>query len=56
MNRCKTMKYQNTLTGAIIDIKSEITEGPWQAVKPAIPSDDKNVAPAKRKAVKKKDG
>lgn len=48
------MKYQNTITGAVIDIKSEITEGPWQAVeKPAISSSKK--APAKRKAVKEKD-
>ena len=48
------MKYQNTITGAVIDIKSVITEGPWQAIeKPAIPS---KKALAKRKAAKEKDG
>lgn len=51
------MKYQNTLTGAIIDIKSTITEGPWQAVESAssVVEDEKvaPVQPTKRKAVKK---
>lgn len=48
------MKYRNTITGAVIDIKSEITDGPWQAVEqPAISSSKKS--PAKRKAVKEKD-
>lgn len=50
------MKYQNTITGAIIEINSEITEGPWQALSPAITSEKEEVAPVqqkKRKAVKK---
>ncbi len=50
------MKYQNKDTGATIDVKSEISGGGWQAVKPAAPSNTK-VAPAqppKRKV--KKDG
>lgn len=51
------MKYRNTITGAIIDIKSTITEGPWQALESANSSVDGNakVAPVqpKRKAVKK---
>ncbi len=49
------MKYQNTITGEIIDIKSKIVGGPWQAVKPAVSSADGKAVPAKRKAVKKKD-
>lgn len=51
------MKYRNTITGAIIDIKSTITEGPWQALESAPSSIDgkSKVAPVqpKRKAVKK---
>lgn len=51
------MKYRNTITGAIIDIKSTITEGPWQAFESASSDVEENekVAPVqpKRKAVKK---
>lgn len=50
------MKYQNTITGAIIDIESEIIGGPWQALnEPAVSSSEEEKAPVKRKAVKKKD-
>lgn len=52
------MKYQNTITGAVIDVKSIITEGPWQAVTPASSVvEEQKVAPVqpKRKAAKKKD-
>lgn len=53
------MKYQNKETGAIIDVKSMITEGPWQAIQPAnsvMDDETEKVAPVqqkKRKAVKK---
>lgn len=50
------MKYRNVITGAVIDIKSTITAGPWQAVEPATSVVKDEVAPVqpKRKAVKKK--
>lgn len=43
------MKYLNVTTGVIIDVKSEITEGPWQALKPAISSEKDKIAPAQKK-------
>ena len=49
--------FAKTSSGAIIDIKSTITEGPWQALESAPSSIDgkSKVAPVqpKRKAVKK---
>lgn len=47
------MKYQNTITGAVIDIKSRIISGPWQALNE--PANSTTKALVKRKAVKKKD-
>lgn len=47
------MKYQNRITGVVIDVKSRIIGGPWQALEEPAASTVK--APAKRKAVKKKD-
>lgn len=53
------MRYQNTETGAIINVKSAITEGPWQALQPAYSAIEEKkeevapVQPKKRKAVKK---
>lgn len=47
------MKYQNTKTGAVIDIKSRITGGNWQALEPAVFS-EKKTAPTQRKTGKKK--
>lgn len=43
------MKYQNTKTGAVIEVDSEISGGNWQAVTPA----DK---PAKKSQTGKKKG
>lgn len=44
------MRYQNTITGTIIDVKSKITEGPWQAVTSTSSSvDEKIVAPVQPK-------
>lgn len=47
------MKYRNTVTGAVIDIKSRIISGPWQALNE--PANSTAKAPVKRKAGKKKD-
>lgn len=53
------MKYRNTVTGAIIDVKSKIIGGDWQALSPANSVVKKDVtdspAPSKRKVSKKKD-
>lgn len=47
------MKYQNMKTGTVIDIKSCIMGGYWQALEPAVSSEKKTV-PAQRKTGKKK--
>lgn len=50
------MKYHNTKTGAVIDVKSVISGGYWQAVAPADSSDENNLASEpKRKTGRKKD-
>lgn len=54
------MKYRNTVTGVVIDIKSRIAGGNWQAEESAnfsiVKEDLKELsAPSKRKASKKKD-
>lgn len=49
------MKYRNTKTGAVIDIKSKITGGNWQAVESASPLVEKAPEQPKRKVSKKKD-
>lgn len=49
------MKYQNTKTGTVIDIKSCITGGNWQALEPATSPEKKTVsAQTQRKTGKKK--
>lgn len=47
------MKYQNTVTGAIIDVKSVISCGNWQALEPAKKPEEKQTVKGKR--VTKKD-
>lgn len=50
------MKYRNTKTGAVIDIKSKITGGNWQVLEPAGSAVKEEVAPVQtqRKVSKKK--
>ena len=45
------MKYRNTKTGAIIDVKSNIIGGYWQPLEVAEPP--KSTSTGKKKAVKK---
>lgn len=49
------MRYRNTVTGAVIDVKSKITGGNWQAETSAVSSVKETPAPTKRKVNKKKD-
>ena len=48
------MKYRNTKTGAIIDVKSKISGGYWQALEP-VETTVKSTSTGKKKAVKKCD-
>ena len=48
------MKYRNTKTGAIIDVKSNIIGGYWQPLEVAEPT-VKSTSTGKKKAVKKCD-
>ena len=49
------MKYRNTKTGAVIDVKSVISGGYWQAVEPADSSDEDNLSlESKRKTGRNK--
>ena len=51
------MKYRNIKTGAIIDVKSKISGGHWQALMPAetaIETSVESTSTGKKKAVKKK--
>lgn len=50
------MKYHNTRTGAVIDIRSELKGDDWQVLEPA-ESSEKKEAPvqSRKKAVKKTD-
>lgn len=50
------MKYHNTRTGAVIDIRSELSGEDWQVLEPA-GSSEKKEAPVqpRKKAVKKTD-
>ncbi|MDD3185916.1 MAG: hypothetical protein PHT76_11525 [Anaerostipes sp.] len=47
------MKYQNTVTGAVIDIVSEIKGENWKAAEPSKASSTKKATKAQGKAVKK---
>ena len=47
------MKYRNTKSGAIIDVKSKIIGGYWQALVPAETTVE-STSTGKKKAVKKK--
>lgn len=47
------MKYRNTKTGAVIDVKSKISGGYWQPLEVAEPP--KSTSTGKKKAVKKCD-
>lgn len=50
------MKYRNTKTGAVIDVKSKIIGGYWQALVPAettVETSVKSTSTGKKKAVKK---
>ena len=47
------MKYRNTKTGAVIDVKSKIIGGYWQPLEVAEPP--KSTSTGKKKAVKKCD-
>lgn len=47
------MKYRNTKTGAIIDVKTKIIGGNWQALVPAETTVE-STSTGKKKAVKKK--
>lgn len=47
------MKYRNTKTGAVIDVKSKISGGYWQALVPAETTVE-STSTGKKKAVKKK--
>lgn len=51
------MKYQNTKTGAVIDIKSHIMGEGWQALGPAVAFPKKEVPEQpQRKTGRKKNG
>lgn len=50
------MKYRNRKTGAIIDVKSKISGGNWQAIEPVSSSDNKKKTPVRKKKVIKEDG
>lgn len=51
------MKYRNNKTGAVIDVKSKIVGGNWQAMEFANSADKEKAAPVqeKRRVSKKKD-
>lgn len=46
------MKYRNTKTGVVIDVKSKIIGGNWQALEPA-ETTVKSTSTGRKKAVKK---
>lgn len=50
------MKYRNSKTGAIINVKSKISGGNWQAIEPVSSSDIKKKAPPRKKKGIKEDG
>lgn len=47
------MKYRNTKTGRLIDVKSVISGGNWQAIEPANSIEKKRGRSTGRKAEKK---
>lgn len=43
------MKYRNVKTGAVIDVKSEISGGNWERIDGKAPAQEPSVSPAPEK-------